>query len=250
MKRSVFILLFAICGSANAQENNDFQVWNAANINYAFRNSWSFDFNISYDRLIAGGPNWREVGLQPKLEYYPNQKWDIFTGLYFGIVRQFPEENSNEFRPMIGFRFNIIKPEKRVFLRIQNKYEFRNFKDFETGELSGSNRVRSRLDLFIPITKRSYNENKQLYNKVQFEYFGNLDSNIEERFRTTRRLIIGLGYRLSYSWRFELEYIQQGSRNNRSDDFDNSESNILSWRLRYFIPRTSRVSTENINSPN
>ena len=132
-------------------------------------------------------------------------------------TKQNDTDDTKELRPLIGFRWNIIKPEKRVFFRFQTKYEYRYFTSAKD-EAKTAGRVQMRLDLFVPISKTSYNEDKDLYGIVWSEIYLNFDNEIKERYQSTFRQYLGLGYRFSYSWRLDTQYVFQAARDAITDD--------------------------------
>jgi hypothetical protein len=179
-------------------QTSDFQSWNAIIIDWNFRQSMLLELELDYNRLLSEGPVWREFAAQPSFEYYPSNNFDLFVGVYMTNTKQNDTDDTKELRPLIGFRWNIIKPEKRVFFRFQTKYEYRYFTSTKD-EAKTAGRVRMRLDLFVPITKTSYNEDKDLYGIVWSEIYLNFDNEIKEKYQSTFRQYLGLGYRFSYS---------------------------------------------------
>lgn len=197
-KALLLIIVYTSSFSAQSQ-SQDTQLWNAAIIDYSFSNRWLAELEIDYNKLLSSGPVWQEFATQPSIEFYPSNSIDLFAGVYLTSTKQNNTEDTNEIRPLIGFRWNIIKPEKRVFLRTQVKYEHRFFKSLTKDKSDNVSRLRVRLDLFIPLTQKSYNNDKDLYGIIWSEAFINFDSEINEKYQSTFRQYIGLGYRFSYS---------------------------------------------------
>ncbi len=240
--RSKFIsILTLICifYSLNAL-GQDYQQWTRADVRYNFKSSWMAQMEARYNHLISGGPIWREFGIQPSIEYFPDNNFDLFGGILFTFTEQTEDSNSEELRPFLGVRWNIIKPERRVYLRTQLKYESRFFKDVSDNTTSKSNRIRLRLDLTVPITQKSYNMDKDLYSMLRIEYFQNFDEDVKERFWNRGRVYAGLGYRFDYNWRLEFSYIYQASRDQSGERFDSNQSNITYLRLKYYISKKKK----------
>ena len=143
--------------------------------------------------------------------------FDLFTGVYMTNTKQYDTNDTKEIRPLIGFMWNIIKPEKRVFLRFQSKYEYRYFTSTKDESMTAG-RVRMRQDLFVPITKTRYNEDKDLYGIAWSEIYLNFDNEIKEKYQSTFRQYLGLGYRFSFSWRVEADYVFQAARDAITDE--------------------------------
>ena len=228
----IFIQLF-VSHIALAQ-TSDTQSWNSILIDWNFRASMLVELELDYNQLISGGETWREYAIQPVFEYYPDNTFDLFGGIYLSNTKQNNTKDTKEVRPMAGIRWNIIKPERRVFFRSQFKYEYRYFISDEDKDRIAS-RIRLRLDLFIPITKKSYNEDNNLYGKIFTEGFYNFDNEIRERFQSTFRQYIGLGYRYNYSYRLELDYVYQTSRDSIEDENPDNISNVVNLTFKYYI---------------
>ena len=95
--------------------------------------------------------------------------------------------------------------------------------------------MRMRLDLFVPITQKSYNMDKDLYGLIWSEIFVNFENNIQERYQSTFRQYLGLGYRFSYSCRLEIQYVFQASRDSISDENPDNLSSVIFTTLKYYI---------------
>lgn len=238
-KALLLIIVYTSSFSAQSQ-SQDTQLWNAAIIDYSFSNRWLAELEIDYNKLLSSGPVWQEFATQPSIEFYPSNSIDLFAGVYLTSTKQNNTEDTNEIRPLIGFRWNIIKPEKRVFLRTQVKYEHRFFKSLTKDKSDNVSRLRVRLDLFIPLTQKSYNNDKDLYGIIWSEAFINFDSEINEKYQSTFRQYIGLGYRFSYSWRLELDYVFQASRDAITDENPDTKSNVIFIILKHYLTKSNQ----------
>jgi hypothetical protein len=230
------VLLVSFQNVAKAQ-SSDTQLWNAAIIDWNFTTNWLVELEIDYNKLLSEGPVWREIATQPSIEFYPNNSIDLFAGVYLTSTKQNDVEDTNEIRPLIGFRWNIIKPEKRVFLRSQVKYEHRFFRSVTKDKSDNVSRFRLRLDLFVPLTQKSYNNDKDLYALLWSEAFINFDNEINEKYQSTFRQYLGLGYRFSYRWRLELNYVFQESRDSIEDQSPDTLSNVVYIALKHYLSK-------------
>ncbi|MCK5368915.1 MAG: DUF2490 domain-containing protein [Cyclobacteriaceae bacterium] len=226
------LILFGVSLGSFGQ-NTDFQSWNSVIIDWNI-SPFLFELELDYNRLLSEGEVWREYAAQPSVEYYPSASIDLFAGVYLTDTKQNDIKDTKEVRPLIGFRWNIIKPEKRVFLRTQCKYEYRFFSSSEDGK-TNAGRLRIRGDLFIPITQKSYNMDKDLYGIVWTETFINFDNDIRERYQSTFRQYLGLGYRFNYNWRLEGQYVYQKSRDSISDEVPDNINNVIFLTLKHYI---------------
>lgn len=218
-------------------QTTDFQAWNSVVIDWNFYPSLLAELELDYNVLLSEGPVWREYATQPSFEYYPNNSIDLFAGVYLTDTKQNDVIDTKEIRPLIGFRWNIIKPEKRVFLRTQVKYEYRFFSSTANESTANSGRLRIRGDLFVPITQKSHNSDKNLYGIIWTEAYINFDTEIEEKYQSTFRQYLGLGYRFSYTWRLEIVYVFQASRDSTVDDEPDSTNNVIFTTLKYYITK-------------
>lgn len=228
------IVVLAQSRQAKGQEQ-DFQLWSSANIDWNFKSGWLAELQFNYNELLSGGPVWQEFALQPSVEFYPNNSIDLFAGVYLTTTKQTDDVDTDEIRPLFGLRWNIIKPEKRVFLRTQVRYEHRFFQHRTEETQENSSRIRARLDLFIPITKKSYDMNNNLYGILWSEGYFNFDNEIKERYQSTFRQYFGLGYRFSDSWRAESYYVVQAARNSITDESPDTITNAIYLTLKYYV---------------
>jgi hypothetical protein len=219
---------------ASAQ-TRDAQLWNSLILDYLPSSNLQLEVELIYNLLLSEGPQWYEYAMQPSIEYYPNNSIDLFAATYLSTTQQDDDTQTNEVRPIVGFRWNIIKPEKRVFLRTQVKYEYRIFTDKTTDDVINSGRVRARLDLFVPITRKSYSEDGDLYGIIWTEAYFNNDERINEKYQSTFRQYLGLGYRFSFHWRLETSYVLQASRDTIIDDQADNISNVIFITLKRFV---------------
>ena len=216
-------------------QTHDAQLWNSMILDWEIPSSWMLELELDYNLLLSEGPQWYEYAIQPSVEYYPNSSFDLFAAVYLTTTKQNDNEFTDEIRPIVGFRWNIIKPDKRVFLRTQVKYEYRIFAARSSDDIINSGRWRLRMDLFVPITKKSYSIDKNLYGIIWSEIFLSNDEKIMERYQSTFRQYLGLGYRFSYSWRLETDYVLQASRDSMTDDSPDSFSHVIFLTLKHFI---------------
>jgi hypothetical protein len=115
------------------------------------------------------------------------------------------------------------------------RLEQRNFQNLETKDWTQEYRPRIRAESLIPINKKSYFEDKLWYGIMDVEWL--FKTNIEERFANRFRWRTGIGYRLSYNFRFEFIYMLQLSRNTIEDNFE-SNDNIFRFRVKQYLRKS------------
>lgn len=230
-KIGFWLLIFPL--SSFAQSN--YQFWGEYMLNFPFANSFNLENRLAY-KTVLDTPRWRSVEFTPTLEYSINQNFDILGGCRVVFTVQTENYNSLEVRPMIGTRIHLT-PNHRILLRTYIRLEQRNFLNLETNEWTKTIRPRIRAESLIPINKKSYFDNKLLYGIVDAEWLFVVDD-VDERFANRFRLRAGLGYRLSYSSRFEFIYMNQQSKNGMNDDFSSSD-NIFRIRYKHYLRKSN-----------
>jgi hypothetical protein len=233
-------LLFCAHTPTVSAQTKDAQLWTAVALDWDFRQSWLAELELKYNHLLSGGPVWNQYAIKSSVEYYPNSSFDLFGGVYLISTRQSEAETTNEIRPLVGLRWNIIKPNKRVFMRAQARYEHRFFTSVSDSSQVNDSRIRARLDFFIPITQKSYSDDKNLYAMLFSEVFINFSNDINETYQNSFRQHIGLGYRFSFAWRVELEYVLQASKNSINGEDSNNYDNVIRITLKHYFTEKAK----------
>jgi len=116
-----------------------------------------------------------------------------------------------------------------VLLRLEQ----RNFRNLETKEWDQVYRPRVRFESIIPINRKSYYNDKLWYGLLDAEWLFVTDD-VEERFANRFRLRVGGGYRLNYSLRFEILYMNQQSRDETENGFVTID-NVIRFRIKHYV---------------
>lgn len=201
-------------------------------LNYPFANSFNIENAFVYSTLL-NTPRWRSFDYSPTLEYSVTSNIDIMLGATFSYTDQTEDYNTFEVRPVLGSRIHIT-PNQRILTRVLVRMEQRNFKNLDTREWDTSLRSRIRAEMLVPINKKSSYEDKLLYGIADAEWFFTVDNDVNERFSNRFRLRTGVGYRLSYSSRFEFIYMMQQSKNAITDSFYTSD-NVFRFRYKHYL---------------
>ena len=229
------ILSASMIKSASGQNQNN-QAWLGLEVDWDLGNQWTFMINPEYYTLYRGGSRWREVAFITGLSYNASPAFTFWGGFYTSYILQTENQNTYEFRPRVGARFNISRATNRFYAKVQSEYEWRFFWNLSDNEFSRSNRIRVRPDLLVSLFKENTVQDKNLCLRVYGEYFQNLDNNIEERFWNRFGTAVGLHYRLSPEWRYEIRYLVQGSKNTIEETRPSTVSHIVYLYVTYIIP--------------
>ncbi|HEV8512368.1 MAG TPA: hypothetical protein VGQ59_03795 [Cyclobacteriaceae bacterium] len=97
-------------------------------------------------------------------------------------------------------------------------------------------RPRVRGEIIIPVNQDSYYKNDLWYVMIDAEYLF-VETDVEERFANRFRLRVGAGYRLNYSYRFELLYMYQQSRDGIDESFSSS-NDIVRVRFKHYLRKS------------
>jgi hypothetical protein len=220
--------------SLQAQSSSE-QIWFEYMLNFPFANSFNLENAVAYSTVL-GDPKWRAFDCTPTFEWSVTDRIDILGAVTLGYTAQTESENTFEIRPALGTRIHIT-PHKRILTRLLLRYEQRNFKNLEADEWTQVWRPRARIESLIPINQSSYFKDKLWYGIVDAEWFFAKDD-VDERFANRFRLRTGIGYRLSYSLRFEFVYTLQQSRN-QVEDGTVTTDNIFRIRIKQYLRKST-----------
>jgi hypothetical protein len=225
------ILLTCLSFPSSAQNTKNTQTWFEYMLNVPFANSFNVENAFVYSTLL-GTPRWQSADYTPTLEYSVTQHIDLSTSVTLSYTAQTESYNTFEIRPVIGTRIHFT-PNKRVLTRLYLRLERRSFLNLETHEWERSLRPRIRAEGLIPINKKSYYDDNLWYGIADAELlFTNED--VTERFANRFRLRFGVGYRLSYTSRFEAIFMAQKSRSGINEDFSSTDQ-IFRFRYKHFL---------------
>lgn len=203
-------------------------------LNYPFANSFNLENALAYSTLI-GTPKWRALDYSATLEWSLNQHIDIIGQGVLSYTQQTESYNTLELRPVLGTRL-YFTPNKRIQTRLLLRLEQRNFKNLETNEWDQVYRPRARAEMIVPISKKSYYEDKLWYAITDFEWLVKTDD-VAERFANRFRWRIGGGYRFTYNLRVEFLYMLQQSKDAIDGSFETSD-NIFRFRVKQYLRKS------------
>jgi hypothetical protein len=227
----VLVIIGLLPHVINAQSTNE-QIWFEYMINYAFANSYNLEGAFKYSALV-NTPRWQAFEFTSTIDYSLTAHVDISFATAIEYTDQTESVSTFEVRSVIGTRIHFT-PHRRILTRALIRLENRNIQNLDTKEWDNVWRPRFRAEMLIPINKKSFFEDKLWYGVVDAEWFLTVDDDVDERFANRFRLRMGIGYRLSYSSRFEFIYMIQESKHAIGDSFYTSD-NIFRFRYRHYL---------------
>jgi hypothetical protein len=238
------VVLFQISTPLLAQ-NTANQLWIEYMLYYPFANAYNLETIVTYSTSL-NQPRWRAADIQATLTRSLSSHIDIQAGLHTSRTIQNEETTTNEIRETLGAHFHFT-PNKRVLTRLLVRFEQRNQKKIDSDGWSHSTRSRLRFETLTPINRKKMSENKLWYAIVDAEVFIVMDHDLQERYANRYRLRSGIGYRLSYPWRFEFVYTLQKSKNTIDGDFYTSD-NLFRVRIRHYLNRAKPTTHTGIGN--
>lgn len=240
----VFVCLISMPSAVRAQSTNE-QLWFEYMLNYPFANSFNLENAFTYSTLL-NTPKWRAVDYSPTIEYSVTNNLDLLGGGTLAYTVQQDDYNTFEAKLMLGTRIHFT-PNRRILSRLQVRIEQRNFKNLETETWETVYRPRARAEFLIPINRKTYFEDKLWYGVVDAEFLFAVDEDVNERFANRFRLRTGIGYRLSYSSRFEVIYMLQRSRNEIDESFATTD-NVIRFRYKHYLRKNKPTKATGIGN--
>jgi len=231
------LLIFLLHGGIMAQDppKSTFQTWGSFNFVKNLPFSAVLTINPEANRLISGDSPWHSYSIDNNLEYYPNNSWDIFAAIQLTYTMQQTGVNSLETRPYVGIRWNILKPEKRVYMFLQGRYDFRFFHYYGSQPDTYSGRFRIKPEVRVSLNRKSNLADKNLMLRLNGEYYIQMDEAVDERFLAKHMYSVGLLYRHSHAWRYEFRYQIYKSKNTLEATEPTSIDNVAYFLVSWFL---------------
>ena len=241
--RFCFVSICLLFFQMHSQAQRDDQVWFEYQLSFPFGGRYLLENTTAYQTLLNQENKWRSFSISPTFEMSLVPRLDLLSELGIGYTLQKEGTRTIEIAPMVGGRFFITQG-KKVDTRFVWRYQYRSFKDIETGDWTSSNRTRLRGEIFLSINGPNLFTDKLWYAFADYEEFIVLDQQLEERYANRRRARVGLGYRLSYKHRFDLGFTLQNSRNEIDDDFTGTDNVIQIKYKMYLNPAQQKPSPQ------
>lgn len=244
------LLLLPTQTQAQEDEVSD-QVWANFIMGRPISDKLYFEYDVEGAKQVSGGEPWAYIYGTALTEYYPN-KWIDLTGeLVTGFTEQTSTEDSFELTGRAGIRlhfiaqifnsptFKKIRSErlsgKRFNIATLLRIERRHFWYSDNVPDSDDWRFRSRLETQLALNKPSLGTDGVWNLLADIEWFVPLDDEeAPQRFATKRRIRLGVGYRHSYKWRFDVLAMTDKARDTLEGEVD-VESRMIDFRIKRFF---------------
>jgi hypothetical protein len=225
-----------------AQENINYQQLNTDfMLVHTLKNNLLYFGELGTRTLLEKDSKWFSFELNNDFHYNVVAPLDLIAGLHLNYTRQTDTTNiynNMELRPWLGALINV-NPNAKIMVSNLLRYEQRFMFYVTSEDRQIASRIRNRLELTWSVNGPNFYRDRLWYITLDAEYFWPLNENPDERFANQAQLRLGLGYRLSYRWRFMVRFIEQFSRNTIDEDFKSSNL-IFNLRVHFFIPSESK----------
>ena len=238
--------------SGEASPDTSDQLWFNLILSRPKTDALYFEYDVeAATQVSGGGDDWRSLTGTGLVEYYPNGFVDLTGELITGFTEQDREEDSFEVTARVGLRLHLIsqiinspyfkeiRPERlsgeRISVANFARLEYRNF--WYSGDRPSSDdvRFRDRIEFKAALNRPTLASDGVWYGIASAEWFVPLsDDEAAERFATKRRLRVGLGYRRSYEYRYELIASRDHARDTLEGDVS-VDANMLNFRFKWFF---------------
>lgn len=234
---------------ASGQSAASTQIWSNVILDYPHAKNSLFELDMEPKIQVAGQGTWRNLDLNPLVEFYPVHWLDLEAEVLVGPTHQSNSVVSWEVTPRAGFRVNLFSNLRerversgtrvgalfgRIRLAALFRVEYRNLYYNDGSPSSHQWRFRARLESKAGITHSDISKDGTLYATADIEAYVPFGENVPETFASKLRFRAGLGYRFNYAWRAELLYIRDANRKTRDDPFATS-TNAFDVRLKLFL---------------
>jgi hypothetical protein len=225
-----FLTSLLMAGAAQGQNetlSRNSQFWLDYDPTWSLSKRWTLDVDAA-TRFINSDPALRQVRLYPTLEFSLLKWMDLSGGVWFIYTNRFENADLLETRPWVG-----IKLKKDIWrgMRLSNylRQEFRIRRDLDTGATLTARRLRNRLQVMIPINRKSLSEDNTWYAFADAEWFRQVNPEVNDGFNSQRRYRAGIAWRRNSTWTYQFFYGYQRSRS--SSDAPFSKDDIFSFSL-------------------
>lgn len=240
VRNSIGIVMALLTSSLSAQHQ---QLWLDYQLDRPFANQYLFEVSSSYQTLLNSGGSWRNISVQPSVDYLRFTRLELSGGMQLAYTNQRDSIRTAELDPYLAVRYNFSQNTK-FNTRATLKMEERIFHTVEDDQWQNSSRTRFKAESWFAINGPNLFQDHLWYIIADYEWFFVLDQQVHERYANLRRGRLGIGYRINYRNRLEVIYTRQNARNEIGAAFE-SRDNIIQLRYKMYInPSKSNTDHE------
>lgn len=241
--RSIIWALPILTVGHAAAQSQETQVWTDFTVGRNFASIFMAEVEFGYQALVKGDPQWRTFSITPTLEASLTPHFDAISGFPWMTTLQTDEVLTNEFRVQLGGRYHVL-PFKRVQPRITGRYEWRYFNTLQPESQAGrseSNRLRLNVAFWIALDKPLMSYDTLWYAFADYEAYGVLDKQLNERYANQSAIRVGMGRKFSYNWRMEVVYSLLQYRNELGEPREEYDlDNVFRATFKYYFTPPGR----------
>lgn len=240
---SALVVSAVLPGVVRAQSTGQ-QVWVDFTLDFPQSDRFLYELDVQPKAQFSGDDTWRAVDATPAFEWLANRWFEVVGQTLFSRTRQSTDVTTYEVAPRIGLRMHLfsnlrtmrsgLRPLRRVGIANLLRLEWRNLWYSDGTPTSHQWRLRNRIELKAGINHGDMSRDGTLYFHADVEAFIPLNGNVDETYASKLRSRIGLGYRRSDVWRYELLYVRDETRKSPGDAFARS-SNAFDFRVQTFF---------------
>jgi hypothetical protein len=209
-------------------EDSDFQSW----IDYTpiftinEKTEYTGDMGI---RGVLSGNEWSKIYANPQIRFRFRPRLSFHGGVALHYTVEELESNQFEIRPWQGIELfwpQILNASTTHYIRLEERFSI------YTQESSSDFALRLRYRFQIKTANLTIKAiNQSFFLLFSLELFGNIGKAIEEKYVSRTRLLFGIGHQFHQSWRWEVHYVNQGSRRGSEEGIKTSD-HILRIRVK------------------
>ncbi|WP_221409069.1 DUF2490 domain-containing protein [Reichenbachiella versicolor] len=213
-------------------------MWTDYNISYKHSSKWTFGGDIGYRTRF--NTDLYTTLIRPKTQYILSKRFNFFTTLaYFNTQKL--RTSSHEVRPAqqmnfqwpdlgkLGKIYHSLRFEERMISEEKSTF----FKNVQTRGRYKLNYTSSNFSLLKM-------KSKPLYTTVNMEIFSPIDKNLTDLMINNYRFVVGIGHKISTNFKYQIDYIRQGSSFLENNWFNVVEDIV---RLRFYQTITPKNYT-------
>jgi hypothetical protein len=231
--RGAFIIVATLAAaSPAAAQQAGTGLWSDLTLEWIKSHTWTLKVDVEPKVLVSKPPDqpgWTTLDVTPAIEFTRSRWVDLVGELLIARTHQTDDLNTVEVTPRAGVRIHFLsnviddflkekQPKRRLAVDTLLRVEWRNLFYSDNTPQSSTGRIRDRIDLQFPLNRPKVTSPGTVYTTADAEWFWPI-GHPKERFANKQRVRAGLGYRLSYAWRFETMYVWDRSRDSAENGF-------------------------------